>query len=195
MTQNDFAALNALLPSPQRRTLGELSANDAGVRCLDAQLSCSTLDAIWFDKVKEGWYDQGYFHQVRSADAFYKHGDLYYLIEFKTGKIQNVDLHRKLYDSLIGLIEHQVLTLSECRENLQYIVVSLQCGVFAQHKEMMEHFACGVNEPWDYAVTRQALKTWEKNDIRKLSGFLVNKVFKLSPSDFDIFVRNRNWSN
>ena len=196
MTQNDLAALANSLPSLHQRTLGELSANDEGnKRCLGSQWPCSTFYAVWFDKVKEDWYNTLYFHQVRSADAFYKHGNRYYLIEFKTGKPNNIDIHRKLYDSIVGLLEHQVLSLSECRENLQYIIVSLEYKTFPQHQELISHFGFGVVEPWDYAVTRQNLKDWDKNDIRKLSGFLVNKVYKLSPEDFNTFVSHRNWSN
>ena len=195
MTQNDIIALSSSLPSLHQRSLGELSANDQGKQCLGAQLPCASLTAVWFDKVKEDWYDKQFFHQVRSADALYKHGSSYYLIEFKTGTPSNFDIHRKLYDSIIGLLENKVLSLSECRENLQYIIVSLEYKTFQQHQELMRHFGFGVIEPWDYVVTRQNLQNWDKNDIRKLSGFLVNKVYKLSPEDFNVFVSHRNWSN
>ena len=195
MTQNELSSLAKVIPELHTQTLGELSVNDQGERCLDERLPCSKLDAVGFDRVKEDWYDTLYFHQVRSADALYKHGDRYYLIEFKTGGVKNVDVHRKLYDSVIGLLEHRVLTLSECREYLQYVIVSLKQNVFPYHKEMMRHFGSGVDEPWEYAVTRENLKNWDKNDIRKLSGFLVEKIYKLNPSDFDLFVAHRNWSN
>lgn len=195
MKQNELSALALALSSSHQGSLGDLSANDQGERCLNAQLSCASLEAVWFDKVKEDWYNKQYFHQVRSADALYKHGNRYYLIEFKTGKPENLDIHRKLYDSIIGLLEHRVLSLSDCRENLQYIVVSLKYDRFPQHGEMMDHFNFGVSEPWEYSVTRQNLNAWDKNDVRKLSGFLVNKVYKLCPADFETFVCNRNWSN
>lgn len=195
MTQDELVAIANVLPSLHKQTLCELSKNDQDDRCLDGQLPCSALDAVWFDKVKEDWYNEHYFHQVRSADALYKHRNRYYLIEFKTGKPDNLDIHRKLYDSVLGLLEHHVLTLAECRENLQYIIVSLKQTTFPQHEEMLEHFRFGRVEPWEYEVTRENLDMWNKNDIRKLSGFLVNKVYRLSPKDFDAFVANRNWSN
>lgn len=195
MTLNDLTVLADSLPSLPQRTLGELSANDYGVQCIGMQWPCSALNAVWFDKIKEEWYDELYFHQVRSADALYKHGSRYYLIEFKTGDVRNVDIHRKLYDSVVGLLEHRVLSLSECRENLQYIIVSLKYEAFPQHQEMIKHFGFGVEEPWDYVVTRQSLKDWSKDDIRKLSGFLVNKVYMLTPEEFDAFASRRKWSN
>lgn len=195
MTAFDFAAISGKLPALHRALLSELSKNDQGVPCLDQSLASAGLEAVGFDDVKKDWYDARYYHQVRSCDALYKHGGRYYLIEFKTGKPRNVDVHRKIYDSVIGLTEHAVLTLQECRERLQAIIVSLEYVPSPQHVEMLQHFESGDCEPWDYAVTRQNLQMWDKDDIRKLSGFLVERIFKLSPQDFERFAANRNWRN
>lgn len=195
MTVADFSSLAVILPTVHRKPLGELSANDQGARCLDASLGCSALDAVSFDRVKEDWYNARFFHQVRSADALYKHGERYYLIEFKTGKPENMDLHRKLYDSVIGLMENGVLALADCRTKLQYVIVSLHYKPCDCHAEMLDHFEAADTEPWDYEVTKAALDSWDNNDIKKLTGFLVEKIYKLCPSDFERFAANRNWSN
>lgn len=195
MTAIDISTLSAKIPRLDNVTFEKLSRNDDGKACLDTSLSCHSLLAGDFDQVKEDWYNSIYFHQVRSADALYKHQDRYYLVEFKTGKPENLDIHRKLYDSVIGLMEHSVLSLDECRTKLQYIVVSLKYNPYPCHSEMLSHFEDGDAEPWEYEVSKAALKEWPDADIRKLSGFLVEKIYKLSPVDFEKFVANRNWSN
>ena len=195
MTLSDLTALSTGLPVSHIETLDVLSRNDDGKTCLDSSLSCHALTAIKFDDIKDAWYNLKFFHQVRSADVLYKNGDKYYLIEFKTGKPDNFDLHRKLYDSVLGLMEHAVLTLDECRGNLQYLVVSLEYDPHPCHSEMLAHFDAGDNEPWEYEVSKVALKNWPTKDIRKLSGFLVENIYKLCPADFNKFVTNRKWSN
>lgn len=195
MTKTDLEMLSARLPVSHIETLEALAQNDDGKTCVDSSLSCHSLTAVDFDDVKEVWYNLRLFHQVRSADAFYKNGDRYYLIEFKTGKPDNFDLHRKLYDSVIGLMENAVLSLDECRDKLQYLIVSLRYTPYPCHSEMLAHFDAGDDEPWEYEVSKTTLKEWGDKDIRKLSGFLVEKIYKLSPVDFDKFVTNRKWSN
>lgn len=185
-------------PRPRRKQAFDgqaLSKSDQGVACFDLSCPISLLKSVGFDFVKEDWYGKRFFHQVRSCDALYKHGDLYYLIEFKTGNATNVDRHRKLYDSVIALVENSVLTFEECRSQVQYIIVEKGLKPFVQHQEMLSHFERNDPEPWDYAVTKSFLKTISRDDIRKLSGFLVEKVYRLSPLDFEKFVENRNWSN
>ena len=93
------------------------------------------------------------------------------------------------------MTEHGVLDLETCRANVQFLVVSPSYAPAASHREMLCHFERDDLEPWDYEVTRDFLETIPRDDIRRLSGFLVDKVYRLSPQDFDKFTRNRNWSN
>lgn len=49
-----------------------------------------------------------------------------YLLEFKAGKDSNIQvlyLHRKLYDSLIRMVEHKGTTFDESRKSMVYVVV------------------------------------------------------------------------
>lgn len=195
MTEQDLSSLAAQLPNARTMSLGERSKSDQGVACLDDGLSSSRLTAIDFDSVKDAWYGRRFFHRVRSCDALYRHGESYCLIEFKTGKATNLGLHRKLYDSVIALTEHGVLDLETCRSNVQFVVVSPSYEPSSDHREMLSHFERVDPDPWDYEVTRDFLETVPRDDIRRLSGFLVDKVYRLSPQDFDKFTRNRNWSN
>lgn len=194
MTASDFSYFTQFIPDLHVATLGELSTSDQGVRCLGT-LSCASLKAVGFDKVKEDWYNERFFHKVRSCDALYRHGERSYLIEFKTGRPNNLDLHRKLYDSVMGLVEHSVLELETCRSTVQYLIVSNKYEPYPLHREMLAHFERGVKEPWDYDVTVTALNSWDDSDIRRLTGVLVEKIYKLSPADFEHFASSRYWHN
>lgn len=177
-------------------TLGELSKNDKKELCVIKGGYCDNLHAINFDQVKESWYDEKLWHQVKSCDALYIHGGIFYLIEFKTGDFANIDRHRKIYDSVIGLLEHNLLSLDECRRRVQYVMVEKKLEPSSAHLELQQYLERGQSEPWEYEISRSLLNQWQqKPDIRKLTNFLFHKAYALSPTDFDAFARNRSWSD
>lgn len=177
-------------------TLGELSKNNQEELCVIKGGYCDNLHAINFDQVKEAWYDEKLWHQVKSCDALYIHGGIFYLIEFKTGEFVNIDRHRKIYDSVIGLLEHNLLSLDECRKKVQYVMVEKKLEPSAAHLELQRYLERGQSEPWEYEISRSLISQWKKKpDIRKLTNFLFHKAYALSPSDFDAFARNRSWSD
>jgi hypothetical protein len=195
MKTSDFLKLPASLPYKDNvDTFFEISKNDKGEECVAVGGYCEGLSAIKFDNVKANWYGLTLPNQVRSCDALFVDAGRFYLIEFKTGKPENIDIHRKIYDSVIALIEHNVLTLLDCRERLQYIVVSRHYKEVV-HDSLLGYLEDEVSEPWEYVVDQQALNSWGKHEIRKLTNFLFSRVYKLSLSEFDRFARNRNWSN
>ena len=195
MKEADFLKLPISLPYKGNvGTFLEISTNDKGEECVIADGYCADLSAIKFDDVKVNWYGLTLPNQVRSCDALFVDEDNFYLIEFKTGKPENIDIHRKIYDSVIALMEHGVLTLSDCRDHLQYIVVSRHYKDTVSGS-LLGYLEDGMLEPWEYRVDRQTLETWDKHEIRKLTNFLFSKVYKLSLLEFERFAKNRNWSN
>jgi hypothetical protein len=151
-------------------------------------------NSINYDKIKESWYGVRLPNQVRSVDCLFVKGGVFYFIEFKTGKPDNLDIHRKIYDTVLGLVEHNILTLDACRTQVKYLVVSKRYGD-AFDGSLLEYLETDIKEPWDYEINMEVLRNWDKNDIRKLSNFLVRKVYKLSLTDFDKFAENRGWRN
>ena len=195
MKPADFLKLPASLPyTGNVDAFCEISKNDKGEECVVVDGYAASLTAINFDNIKTAWYGLTLPNQVRSCDALFVDADRFYLIEFKTGKPENVDIHRKIYDSVIALMEHNVLTLADCRERLQYVIVSKHYKD-AGHDSLLGYLEDGMSEPWEYIVERHALNSWDKHEIRKLTNFLFSKVYKLSLIDFDRFAKNRNWSN
>lgn len=195
MKEADFLKLPVSLPYKGNvDTFLEISKNDKGEECVITGGYCANINAIKFDDVKVTWYGMTLPNQVRSCDALFVDEGKFYLIEFKTGKPENFDIHRKIYDSVIALMEHGVLTLSDCRDHLQYIVVSRHYKDIVSDS-LLGYLENGIPEPWEYNVDRQILNNWDKHEIRKLTNFLFSKVYKLSPLDFERFAKNRNWSN
>lgn len=89
-------------------------------------MSNSPLTVINFDKIPNEYSrGKGWPNVPSSNDALYiiPDGD-WYFIEFKNGSIQKSDVFRKIYDSLIMLIELEIIpNFQFSRDNIQYILV------------------------------------------------------------------------
>lgn len=195
MTSLDFDGFFKSFPYKMGvETLWEISKNDAGEPCVTEDGYSASLKAINYDTIKRAWYEKDFPHQVKSCDALYADGRKLYLIEFKTGKPKNFDIHRKIYDSIIALVEHGVLSWQECREHVQYLIVSKRYES-PEPDSLLAYLEVELREPWDYVADRQTREMWNEHDIRKLTSFLFEKAFKLSLQDFDLFAQRRHWSN
>lgn len=86
----------------------------------------SSIKVVDFDKIpNEYCRGKGWPHVPMSNDALYittdKEG---YFIEFKNGSVEKKDIYRKIYDSLIMLIELDIIPdLDFARDNINYILV------------------------------------------------------------------------
>lgn len=89
-------------------------------------LSESSLQAVNFDKIpREYARSVGCSSLPASNDALYisPHGE-WYFIEFKNGSIDKSNLYRKIYDSLIMLLEIDIIpSMKFAREKINYILV------------------------------------------------------------------------
>lgn len=89
-------------------------------------MSDSALTVIDFDKLPNIYSKGKEMGSVpKSNDALYISDEgIWYFIEFKNGEVCKEDIYRKIYDSLIMLIELNVIpNFNFCRENIQYILV------------------------------------------------------------------------
>lgn len=88
-------------------------------------MSESLLKVINFDKIPLNYAKgKGWSGIPKSNDALYISNDKWYFIEFKNGSINKADIYRKIYDSLIMLIELGVIqNLQYSREIINYILV------------------------------------------------------------------------
>ena len=195
MNEHGIAFLQTNFPNASIQNLSDLSASsDQNKRCLNktTHVHSALLQAVNFDKVKEEWYQKRFHDQVKSCDALYYHDDNYYLLEFKTGEVNGLDVFRKIYDSIIGLMEHNKLTLEDCRKRLNVILI-------ANHAEQSTNAAymshLQLQSDWDYTMTKAFLKTLKDNDIRRLTNYLVKWAYRMTPDEFEAFVQEKGWSN
>lgn len=86
----------------------------------------SKIEVIDFDKIPNEYArGKGWIGVPCSNDALYVSAKgKWYFIEFKNGQINKDEIYRKLYDSLIMLIEWGIIPdFSFVRENMYYILV------------------------------------------------------------------------
>lgn len=93
----------------------------------NAEFMCtSQIEAVNFDKIPcEYVCDKGWSNTPKSNDALYIDvQQKWHFIEFKNGRVQKDDIYRKLYDSLIMLMECGIIEdFAFIRENIDYILV------------------------------------------------------------------------
>ncbi|MDE6233164.1 MAG: hypothetical protein K2M60_07455 [Lachnospiraceae bacterium] len=143
----------------------------------------SDLKVIDFDK-----FSKKYAHKFKipilpkTVDGLYiSKNDEWTFIEFKNGSIKTVDIYRKIYDSLIMLVEMGYLTWENCRNNAQYIVVYneneygekyLECRKEQNNLKIQSHIR---------SLAKQPRKLF---DLKNLNGYLVNKTSTLTQIEF-----------
>lgn len=84
------------------------------------------MKTINFDKIPNQYAKgKGWMGVPKSNDALYiDKYNKWYFIEFKNGYIKLEDIYRKIYDSLIMLLEWNIIPDFEfCRRNINYILV------------------------------------------------------------------------
>ena len=91
-------------------------------------MTTATIPVVNFDKVKEEYVKNMSLSECpKSSDAFYaRHDEEMYLIEFKSGVIEDGkshDIRRKMLDSLLLLTDIINKTISNTRKELTYILV------------------------------------------------------------------------
>lgn len=103
------------------------------------------------------------------------------VIEFKNGGIKTVDIYRKIYDSLIMLVEMEYITQKECRNNAQYIVVYNESEYGEKYLKCREEQSNLKIQKHVRSLAEQPRKLF---DLNKLDGYLVNKTFTLTQKEF-----------
>lgn len=85
----------------------------------------SEILVVNFDKVPNEYSKGKEITSIpKSNDALYIKENKWYFIEFKNGSIDRADIYRKIYDSLIMLVEMKIIENFEfARKNINYILV------------------------------------------------------------------------
>lgn len=148
----------------------------------------SNLKVVNFDKIPNEYArERGWSGVPKSNDALYIDVQgKWFFIEFKNGTIHKDEIYRKLYDSLIMLIEWKVIPNFEfIRENINYILVYNE-GKYGKVQQ-----APGRNQTYDYFMNL-AKQEERLFDIDKFEKYLFNETHTYTQSLFkDNFVQRK----
>ena len=137
----------------------------------------SSLEVINFDKVPNEFSRGKHWAGVpKSNDALYIDSPLWTFIEFKNardGKLDQVDIYRKIYDSIMMLLELGIVPdMDFVRNHIGYILV------------------CRAKKPKNLAVIHNYAQNRAKSEtilfgLRKLKDYLLAEVHTYSPEEFE----------
>lgn len=140
----------------------------------------STLEVVHFDKVPNKFSKGRGWHGVpKSNDALYIDPPSWTFIEFKNGGVDKSDIYRKIYDSILMLLELKIVPdMDFVRKNMKYILVC-KAGHITSVQE---------------SPNQKKFKTYMENrakseivlfDLSKLRDYLLAEVHTYSPEEFE----------
>lgn len=158
---------------------------------LDENRATANLKCIDFDAVKLACYPPTNPSVCTpcSVDAvtFERNGT--YLIEFKFKKAAQENITRKIYDTVMLLIEHDGYSFERARKELTYIVVST--GIEDRIHGPKRSLGRG------YGYCREPWKHYKKLDdhwkLSSLEGVIVKEAYGMHPSTFDYFANEKRF--
>lgn len=148
------------------------------------------IEAVDFDAVQREWYAAMRTNGGKapcSVDAIYFADGKTYAVEFKSGtNVAAESLIRKIYDTVISLIEKESYTIQKCREKIEYLVVAALKDT-AQNK-LNRRVATYLSRPWE-------VHGWDRWKLFNLEGVIVSKVYVIPPDFFMRFAKAKHWTS
>ncbi len=160
--------------SRHKCTLRRASRDDTG-----AFFMCeSTLGVIHFDKIPKEYCRRLHCPAFpKSNDALYiSQEDNWYFIEFKNGTVEKADVYRKIYDSIIMLMELKIIPdFQFVREHIHYILVyNPKKYSDMPSRDMIHSYVC-----------ERAESERELFGIQKFEAFLLKETHTYTPGLFE----------
>lgn len=146
----------------------------------DEFMTESTIEVVNFDKVPNKFAKgKGWLGVPKSTDALYIDLPSWTFIEFKNGSVDKCDVHRKIYDSILMLLELNIMPdMNFVRQNVRYILVCKEeQSATAQKSLHQEKFKSYMEARSKDEVVRFELK--------KLRDYLLAEVHTYSPEEFE----------
>ena len=172
--------------SARRDDDAEESSSD---HALAASMPVSALKAVDFDAVRRKWQPWDHVHNVPcSVDAVTYERDGTYLVEFKCGRAEIDNVIRKVYDSVLMLMEHDGLTISQARTDYTYLVVSNDLTIWNNRLKALSRSLAYCREPW--VRYQKSLDQWR---LANLDGIVVAKAYAMPPEMFNLFAKVHHW--
>lgn len=135
-------------------------------------------NVINFDCVKEKFASLLHINYPSSVDALYKENNTYYLIEFKNTEVNSINLHKKLYDSVIILSYIHNCSVSEIQKNCVYIVV------YRNEKNKYINLKTDVENSKQYDKIKNFNSHIISFDLAVYKGYLCKNVYTYTCEEF-----------
>lgn len=175
------------LPAPLKKNICTLEKSSMDTT--NKKTMCnSPLKVVNFDKIPNE-YSRGkrWIGVPKSNDALYIDiNGKWHFIEFKNGTVRKDEIYRKLYDSLIMLIEWNVIPdFDFVRKNIDYILV------YNNKKYERTPDSQARSQTYHYIV-KLARQEERLFDIDKFEGYLFNETHTYTPDLFEeYFIKPR----
>lgn len=146
----------------------------------------SRIKVVNFDKIPNKYSrGRGWRGVPKSNDALYIDvQDKWFFIEFKNGEVHKDDIYRKIYDSLIMLMEWGIIPdFNFIRENINYILVFNE----GQYKKIQQSQSREQNYNYIMRLAQQEEKLF---DIDKFEKYLFKETHTYTKAEFEnVFVK------
>ncbi|MCM1244803.1 MAG: hypothetical protein NC293_04065 [Roseburia sp.] len=173
MTKEMMDKLSPIL-SAHKCTLKKASKDDDR-KCFMCE---SLLEVIHFDKIPKEYCRRLHCPAFpKSNDALYiSPKNDWYFIEFKNGTVEKADVYRKIYDSIIMLIELKIIpNFQFVRDHVRYILVyNPQKYSDMPGRDMIHSYVCA-----------RAESERELFGIQKFKAFLLKEAHTYTPELFE----------
>lgn len=167
-----------------RRKMDDARGCNLPEYCLSEKCDWKAID---FDSVQHKWYANVREQTGKmpcSVDAICLARGNIYAVEFKCGKnIDGPNLFRKIYDTVMGFIEHAGLNFEACRQQIVYVVVA----PLKNDEYVISRVNRYINRPWE-----NPRNGWDRWKLSSLCGVIVRQTIVLPPELFSDFARAEN---
>ena len=140
----------------------------------------STIKVINFDKIpKQYLKSKGFRTLPKSNDALYIEDKKWCFIEFKNGEVDKADIYRKIYDSLIMLLEMGIIPdFDFARKNIGYILVYNS----DKYPKVQKSQARDQNYSYFFQLAKQEEQLFE---VEKFQGYLLKETHTYTKEMFE----------
>jgi len=148
--------------------------------CFDLEPECR-IKCIDFDDVQKTLAKKRKIPLACSVDAVLCSSENVYAIEFKTGHVDMVNVHRKIYDTVLSWLENRQQSISYARERIVYVLVM---AALSKQIKRFGHSFLGKQKPWE-GISLQP----NQQELRKIQGWIVRDVEIMPPEFFKRYLR------
>ncbi|MCI8869922.1 MAG: hypothetical protein HFF39_05175 [Lawsonibacter sp.] len=139
----------------------------------------SQLQVLNFDQMPQLYRQTCPTAQTKSNDALYiAPNDVWYFIEFKNGQVRKADIHNKIYDSVLMLLDMKIIPdLDFARRHMEYILV------YNREKNQRLEQSQSRDDLYGYMgrLAQQEACFW---DIGRFAGYLLKNSHTYSQEEF-----------